>query len=96
VRAEALHLLVYGAWTGWIREREPRRPDFRIFAGHAELGAAWKHSKDGRDCLSFKLDDPSLKSEIKAILVAGDDGYKPVWNRQRKLRKPRRARKTED
>lgn len=74
----------------------PAAPDFRIFAGHAELGAAWKHSKDGRDYLSVKLDDPSLKSEINAILVQGDDdGFKLVWNRQRKVRKPRRARRTE-
>ena len=36
-------------------------PDFRIFSGQAELGAAWKARSSGetpRDCLSVVLDDP--------------------------------------
>ena len=37
-----------------------KAPDFRIFAGRAEIGAAWKKtSNEGRDYLSVKLDDPS-------------------------------------
>jgi uncharacterized protein (DUF736 family) len=74
----------------------PAAPDYRIFAGHAELGAAWrKTSKENRDYLSVKLDDPSLKSEIKAILIEADEAFNLVWSRERKVRKPRRARKTE-
>jgi uncharacterized protein (DUF736 family) len=76
--------------------QNPNAPDYRIFAGATELGAAWKQvSKDNRDYISVKLDDPSFPDEIKAILVEGDDGYSLVWSRERKVRKPRRARKIE-
>ena len=39
-----------------------KAPDFRIFAGTIEFGAAWKRtSKEERDYLSVKLDDPSFR-----------------------------------
>lgn len=35
-----------------------KAPDFRIFAGQTEFGAAWKKtSRENRDYLSVKLDD---------------------------------------
>ena len=40
-------------------------PDYRIFAGQTEFGAAWKKtSKENRDYLSVKLDDPSFPAPI--------------------------------
>ncbi|RTM07134.1 MAG: DUF736 domain-containing protein [Hyphomicrobiales bacterium] len=48
-------------------------PDFRIFAGATEFGAAWKKtSREGRDYHSVKLDDPSFHGPIYASLVETD------------------------
>ncbi len=57
-------------------------PDFRIFAGQTEFGAAWKKtSRENRDYLSVKLDDPSFPAPIYASLVDADDGYALIWSR---------------
>ena len=59
-------------------------PQFRIFAGSAELGAAWKKkSNEGRDYLSVKLDDPSLLAPIYATLVEveGQTEMSLIWSR---------------
>ena len=62
-----------------------RGPDFRIFAGATEFGAAWKKTarESGRDYLSVKLDDPSFPAPIYATLseVEGEDGLQLIWSR---------------
>lgn len=59
-------------------------PDYRIFAAQTEFGAAWKKtSKENRDYLSVKLDDPSFPAPIYASLVDADDGYVLIWSRSR-------------
>ena len=60
---------------------------FRVFAGHSELGAAWKHRSSGenpRDYLRVKLDDPSLPEAISAALFEAADGKEAqlVWSRR--------------
>ena len=61
-------------------------PDFRVYAGRAELGAAWKHRTSGdtpRDYLSVQLDDPSFAEPIRVALFEGEDGTAYlVWNRR--------------
>lgn len=65
------------------RESE-NAPDYRIFAGGTEFGAAWrKTSRENRDYLSVKLDDPSFPAPIYANLVDAEDGYSLVWSRSR-------------
>ena len=62
-----------------------KAPDYRIFAGAIELGAAWrKTSGAGREYLSVKLDDPSFPAPIYASLVAveGGEGYSLIWSRR--------------
>ncbi len=62
-----------------------KAPDFRIFAGQTEFGAAWKQtSKDGRDYLSVKLDDPSFPAPIYASLVVIEDSesLSLIWSRR--------------
>ena len=62
-----------------------KAPDFRIFAGATEFGAAWKQkSKDGRDYVSVKLDDPSFAAPIYASLVVAEDGetHNLIWSRR--------------
>ena len=45
-------------------------PDFRVFAGTAEIGAAWKKTSEaGREYLSVKLDDASFPASICASRV---------------------------
>jgi uncharacterized protein (DUF736 family) len=59
-------------------------PQFRVYAGSVEFGAAWlKTSGEGRDYLSVKLDDPSFPAPIYATLteVEGEDGHQLIWSR---------------
>jgi uncharacterized protein (DUF736 family) len=52
---------------------DDKAPDFRIFSGQTEFGAAWKKtSRENRDYLSVKLDDPSFPAPIYASLVEVD------------------------
>ena len=61
---------------------EGKGPDFRIFSGQAEIGAAWaKTSGEGRDYLSLKFDDPSFDKPFYASLVENDDGFVLIWSR---------------
>ena len=60
-----------------------KAPDYRIFQGSVEFGAAWKTtSGEGHDYLSVKLDDPSFPAPIYASLVAGEDSeHMLIWSR---------------
>jgi uncharacterized protein (DUF736 family) len=62
-----------------------KAPDFRIFAGATEFGAAWKKtSKSEREYLSVKLDDPSFPAPIYATLIEAEDGqsFNLIWSRR--------------
>jgi uncharacterized protein (DUF736 family) len=62
-----------------------KAPDYRVFAGQIEFGAAWKKtSSAGQDYLSVKLDDPSLPAPIYASLVEaeGENEFTLIWSRQ--------------
>nr|WP_070959379.1 DUF736 domain-containing protein [Hyphomonas sp. Mor2] len=60
-------------------------PDFRVYAGGAELGAAWRQeSRDGgKAYLSIKLDDPSFAAPIRAAFFENESEGTGVmvWNR---------------
>lgn len=58
-------------------------PDFRIYAGGSEIGAAWlKTSKGERPYLAVKLDDPSFANTIYCRLIEGRDGrHELLWSR---------------
>ena len=61
-----------------------KAPDYRVFSGDAEFGAAWrKTSAEGRDYLSLKLDEPSFAGPIFCNLIELDtDGsFNLVWSR---------------
>ena len=62
-----------------------KAPDYRIFAGTTEFGAAWKKTarETEREYLSVKLDDPSFPAPIFASLVEADEGYSLIWSRSR-------------
>ncbi|MCP1912855.1 uncharacterized protein (DUF736 family) [Bradyrhizobium elkanii] len=63
-----------------------KAPDYRIFAGVTEFGAAWKKTArdSDREYLSVKLDDPSFPAPIYASLVKvdGDEGFTLIWSRR--------------
>ena len=68
-----------------VENPSDKGPQFRIFAGSVELGAAWqkRSSESDRDYLSVKLDDPSFPAPIYATLaeVEGEDGLQLIWSR---------------
>ena len=61
-------------------------PDYRVLAGTAEIGAAWKKTSEaGREYLSVKLDDPSFPTAIYATLVESEgekDSFSLIWARR--------------
>ncbi|MET4245778.1 uncharacterized protein (DUF736 family) [Bradyrhizobium sp. JR18.2] len=63
-----------------------KAPDYRIFAGTTELGAAWKKTarETDREYLSVKLDDPTFPAPIYASLVKveSDEGFALIWSRR--------------
>lgn len=61
-----------------------KSPDFRISAANMDIGAAWKKtSREGRDYISAKLDDPSFPAPIYATLSETDTPgeYALIWSR---------------
>jgi uncharacterized protein (DUF736 family) len=58
-------------------------PDYRVYAGNADLGAAWSvtSEKSGKPYLRVKLDDPSFPAPILARLVEMEKGHALVWSR---------------
>ena len=83
----AIKTLTLDVKTATFRQVEKdsdKAPDFRIFAGKTEFGAAWKKtSRENRDYLSVKLDDPSFPVPIYASLVEAEEGYSLIWSRSR-------------
>lgn len=66
-----------------LDKASPQAPDYRVFAGGAEVGAAWiKTSKEDRTYLSVRLDDPSFAGPIDCRLVETKDGqHQLLWSR---------------
>ena len=69
-----------------VENASDKGPQFRVYAGNVELGAAWqkRSGESDRDYLSVKLDDPSFAAPIYAMLtqVDGQDDYQLIWSRQ--------------
>ncbi len=63
-------------------------PDFRVFAGVTEVGAAWRKTsaEDQSSYLRVRLDDPAFREPIKAALIEkSDDGVlRLLWRREKK------------
>ena len=85
--AGSIKTLSLNVKTAQLRPAEKandKAPDYRVFAGGIEFGAAWKKtSAENRDYLSVKLDDPSFAAPIFANLVDADEGYSLIWSRNR-------------
>ena len=62
-----------------------RGPGFQVYAGAVDFGAAWKKtSREGREYLSVKLDDPSFPAPVYASLVEAEGGesFNLIWSRR--------------
>jgi uncharacterized protein (DUF736 family) len=81
---KTLTLNVKQARLAPVTDAGEKGPDFRIFAGSTEFGAAWKKtSQQDREYLSVKLDDPSFPAPIYATLVEGEEGaHNLIWARR--------------
>ena len=70
------------------RKESEGAPDFRIMAGAAEIGAAWRKTKQGSEetYLRVKLDDPTLAHPIwGTLLEATEDGVaRLLWRREKR------------
>ncbi len=68
-------------------------PDFRVYAGGAELGAAWRQeSKNGETpYLAVKLDDPSFSQPLRAAFFENEAEATGVlvWTRNKASRNER-------
>ena len=81
---KTLNLNVKQAQLRAVEKDSENAPDYRVFANGTEFGAAWKRtSRENRDYLSVKLDDPSFPAPIYANLVDAEEGYSLVWSRSR-------------
>lgn len=59
-----------------------KAPDYRVFAGGLEVGAAWTITKPNRpESLSVRLDDPGLPAPLNALLAQAEDGFELRWSR---------------
>ena len=66
-----------------IDKANANSPDYRVYAGKVELGAAWCKTGDNGEFLSVTLDDHSLSGPIYANLVETVEDYSLIWSRSR-------------
>ncbi len=67
-----------------VEKESDKAPDYRLTVGPVECGAGWKKtSREGRDYISVKLDDPTFPVPIYATLVETDTAgeYALIWSR---------------
>ena len=69
------------------KKSNEKAPDFRVYAGGAELGAAWRERTGGDEpkyYLSVQLDDPSFSVPIRAAFFENlEEGTGVlVWSRR--------------
>ena len=65
------------------RKKADSQPDYRVYAGNAEIGAGWTKTSQqtGRPYISVKLDDPSFAAPIFAALVQTEEGgHQLIWS----------------
>jgi uncharacterized protein (DUF736 family) len=65
-------------------KKREKFPDFRLFAGTREIGAAWKRTtQEGAEFLSVIIEDPVFPAPVNCRLVkSGIEGrYALIWSR---------------
>jgi uncharacterized protein (DUF736 family) len=66
-----------------VERTADKAPDHRVLAGPTEIGAAWTVTrKDKPPCLSVRIDDPTLPTPLRALLLVTDAGHELRWSRR--------------
>ena len=61
---------------------KPTAPDYRVYRGTSEIGAAWtKRTQDGRRFYVVTLDDPAFSRPIECRLVKDGERHRLIWTR---------------
>jgi len=69
-----------------VSKRREKSPDFRLFAGTREIGAAWKRTtQESAEYLSVTIDDPVFPAPVNCRLIKTsiDGQYTLIWSRNR-------------
>jgi len=85
-KLETLLFTVQATLEPVTSKRREKSPDFRLFAGDREIGAAWKRtSQEGAEFLSVNIEDPAFIAPINCRLVKTgiEAHYTLVWSRSR-------------
>ncbi|TLX16199.1 DUF736 family protein [Rhizobium sp. MHM7A] len=65
-----------------IAKANPEAPDYRVYRGQSEVGAAWKkRTQEGNRYLIVTLDDPAFPASIKCRLVPDGEEHTLYWTR---------------
>jgi uncharacterized protein (DUF736 family) len=65
-----------------VANKSGSAPDFRVYLGSSEVGAAWiQQTKDKRRYLAVTLDDPAFGRSIECRLVTVDNQPTLIWSR---------------
>jgi uncharacterized protein (DUF736 family) len=67
-----------------VEKESDKAPDYRCSVGAVECGAGWKKtSRENRDYIVVKLDDPTFPAPIYPTLVETDTAgeYALIWSR---------------
>lgn len=67
-----------------VEKESDKAPDYRCSVGTVECGAGWKKtSRENRDYIVVKLDDPTFAAPIYPTLVETDTTgqYALIWSR---------------
>ena len=65
-----------------VKKPNDQAPDYRLYRGHSEIGAAWtKSAKRGSTYLVVTLDDPAFPEPVQSRLVASNGSYALIWSR---------------
>ena len=67
-----------------VEKESDKAPDYRLAIGSVECGAGWKKtSRENRDYISVKFDDPTFPAPIYATLSETETGgeYALIWSR---------------
>jgi uncharacterized protein (DUF736 family) len=69
------------------RRSNSNAPEYRVFIGQMEVGAAWrKPARENGPYLSVRIDDPSFPEPMRAALLEQpqDGVFRLLWRREKR------------
>ena len=67
------------------KKSKPEQPDYNVFSGDIEIGAAWhRTSNDAENYISITIDDPSFSTQLYLSIIKLDEAEQLlVWSRHK-------------